>query len=192
WKIQEQRQRPMPRPSDWRHGAALHPGVEARQNAQCRVSLLIHVTSSIGGAGSESQIRREEAQQEEPCRASHRNSTHVLALAIICHPRRDEFRLCRSSRSNTAMAPRAASEAFCAGLALTSLISFLPRRITRQRYRLKKGNPTPVTSSGLYPAARRRLSISWQCQCFRCPMYVSKADIGPPGAVNISQQPSFM
>ena len=33
--------------------------------------------------------------------------------------------------------------------ALTSLMSFLPRKITRQRYRLKNGNPAPVTSSGL-------------------------------------------
>src|SRR4029453_3375738 len=141
--IEQNRHGSMASPHDWRYRTALYPGIETRKQAKPGLHVLGNVTSTARRAWGQSQVTHREADQEEPCGLAYGSSGHqhvtpcfklaTRALATICHPLREELRFRRISQWNTPIAARAAQEPRVADPALTSLISFLPRRITMQR-----------------------------------------------------------
>src|SRR5262245_59411097 len=60
-------------------------------------------------------------------------ASDARAFATICQPEKEEFKLGRINRLNTAMAVRADREPSSAAPPATSSMSFLPRRMTTHR-----------------------------------------------------------
>ena len=89
WKIQKQSDWSVARPRYRRYRPSFDPRIEAGQESQSGLHVLIDVAPAACRCGSQREIADEEAEQEYPCGFADRSSTHTRDFAIICHPQRE-------------------------------------------------------------------------------------------------------